>query len=232
MSKPQIKLENVQKSYHVGKLDLEVLKGIDLEIEDGEFIVLLGPSGSGKSTLLNIMSCLDVPTKGKVFLDGEDVSTLNEDQLAKVRGKKIGFVFQQFNLLHHLTAKGNVTLPAVFQKQPEEKRNKKALQLLDSVGLGDRSDHTPAELSGGEKQRVAIARSLINNPEIIVADEPTGSVDSKTGERIMSIFDDLHEDGKTIIVVTHDLNLSKHASRVIRIKDGLLEKGDNDQSDD
>lgn len=223
MDKPQIKLENVQKSYHVGKLNLRVLKGIDLEIEDGEYVILLGPSGSGKSTLLNIMSCLDVPTKGKVFLDGEDVSTLNEDQLAKVRGKKIGFVFQQFNLLHHLTAKGNVTLPAVFQKESEEQRNKKAMELLDSVGLGDRSDHTPAELSGGEKQRVAIARSLINNPEIIVADEPTGSVDSKTGERIMSIFDDLNKDGKTIIIVTHDLNLTKHASRVIRIKDGLLE---------
>lgn len=227
MSKPQIKLENVQKSYRVGKLELQVLKGIDLEIEEGEFIIILGPSGSGKSTLLNIMSCLDVPTKGKVFLDGQDVSTLSEDELAQIRGKKVGFVFQQFNLLHHLTAKGNVTLPAVFQKQPAEQRNKKALALLDSVGLKERQEHTPAELSGGEKQRVAIARSLINNPKIIVADEPTGSMDSKTGERIMSIFDDLHQDGKTIIVVTHDLNLTKHASRVIRIKDGLLEKYDN-----
>jgi putative ABC transport system ATP-binding protein len=223
MEKAQIKMESVTKTYQVGKLELEVLKGIDLQVQDGEFIILLGPSGSGKSTLLNIMSCLDVPTTGKVFLDNQDVSTLNEDQLAKVRGKKIGFVFQQFNLLHHLSALENVTLPAVFQKENEEARVSKAKELLKSVGLGERIDHVPAELSGGEKQRVAIARSLINNPEIIVADEPTGAIDSKTGEKIMSIFADLHKEGKTIIIVTHDLELTNYASRVIRIKDGLLQ---------
>jgi len=199
------------------------LQDIDLEIKTGEFIILLGPSGSGKSTLLNIISCLDSPTKGHVYLDGEDVSLLSEDQLADVRGKKVGFIFQQFNLLHHLSALENVTLPAVFQKISSEERIKRAENLLDSVGLKERKNHTPPELSGGEKQRVAIARSLINNPEIIVADEPTGEVDSKTGNRIMKIFTDLHNQGKTIIIVTHDLSLVEYATKVIKIKDGKLE---------
>ncbi len=223
MSKSQIKLDNVWKTYQVGEIELEVLKGVDLEIEEGEFVVLLGPSGSGKSTLLNVMSCLDVPTKGHVYLDGEDVSLLKEDQLAEVRGKKIGFVFQQFNLLPHLTAIENVALPATFQNTPEEERRARAKEILSSVGLGDRMTHVPAKLSGGEKQRVAISRSLINNPEIIVADEPTGEVDTDTGEKIMKIFTDLHKDGKTIIVVTHDLELVNYATRVIRIRDGRLE---------
>ncbi len=221
-SKPQIKLDKVKKTYRIGKIDLEVLKGIDLEVEAGEFIVLLGPSGSGKSTLLNVMSCLDVPTEGHVYLDGQDVSLLNEDQLAGVRGRKIGFVFQQFNLLHHLSALENVTLPAVFQGRSESQRKKRAADLLESVGLGERMDHTPPELSGGEKQRVAIARSLINDPEIIVADEPTGEVDTDTGKKIMGILTDLHEEGRTIIIVTHDLELVDYAQRVIRIRDGVL----------
>ncbi len=223
-SKPQIKLDKVKKTYRIGKIDLHVLKGIDLEIEAGEFIVLLGPSGSGKSTLLNVMSCLDVPTEGHVFLDGQDVSLLDEDQLAEVRGKKIGFVFQQFNLLHHLTALENVTLPAVFQGQSEVQRKKRAADLLKSVGLEGRMTHTPSELSGGEKQRVAIARSLINDPEIIVADEPTGEVDTDTGKKIMNILTDLHEEGRTIIIVTHDLELVDYAQRVIKIRDGVLEE--------
>ncbi len=221
--KPQIKLEDVWKTYQVGEVELEVLKGINLEVKEGEFIVLLGPSGSGKSTLLNVMSCLDVPTKGHVFLDGQDVSLLREDQLAEVRGKKIGFVFQQFNLLPHLSAVENVALPATFQNVPEEERKKRAKELLSSVGLESRKEHIPTKLSGGEKQRVAIARSLINDPEIVVADEPTGEVDTKTGQNIMNIFTDLQERGKTIIIVTHDLELIDYADRVIKIRDGVLE---------
>ncbi len=219
----QIKLDNVWKIYQMGNIKIEVLRGVNLEIKSGEFIILLGPSGSGKSTLLNVISCLDSPTKGHVFLDGEDVSLLSEDELADVRGKKIGFIFQQFNLLHHLSALENVALPAVFQSISEEERIKRSERLLDSVGLKERKQHTPPELSGGEKQRVAIARSLINNPEIIVADEPTGEVDSKTGSKIMKIFTDLHKEGKTIIVVTHDLSLTEYATKVIKIKDGELE---------
>ncbi len=223
MKTPQIKLENVWKVYQTGEIELEVLKGINLEIEEGSFVILLGPSGSGKSTLLNVMSCLDTPTKGHVYLDGEDVSLLSEDELATTRGRKIGFVFQQFNLLHHLSALENVALPAVFQSVSEEERIKRSSDLLDAVGLSERKDHTPAKLSGGEKQRVAIARSLINDPEIVVADEPTGEVDTKTGSKIMSIFTDLQKQGKTIIIVTHDLSLTEYADRVIKIKDGVLE---------
>ncbi len=228
MNNLQIKLENVWKTYQVGENTLDVLKGLDLEIEEGEFVVLLGPSGSGKSTLLNIMSCLDVPTKGHVYLDGEDVSTLSEDGLAEVRGRKIGFVFQQFNLLNHLSAIENVALPATFQNTPPEKRRARAKKLLSSVGLEERMTHTPTKLSGGEKQRVAISRSLINNPEIVVADEPTGEVDTDTGQKIMKIFTDLHKDGKTIIVVTHDLELVDYATRVIKIRDGVLKPEKND----
>ncbi|MGM0439086.1 MAG: ABC transporter ATP-binding protein [Patescibacteria group bacterium] len=231
MAKPQIQLKKVWKTYQVGKINLEVLKGVDLEIEKGEFIVLLGPSGSGKSTLLNIMSCLDVPSKGHVYLDGQDVSLLSEDELAEVRGRKIGFVFQQFNLLHHLSALENVTMPAVFQKMDEKERKRRANDLLDSMGLKDRVDHTPNELSGGEKQRVAIARSLINDPEIVVADEPTGEVDTKTGEKIMKIFTDLHDEGRTIIIVTHDVELVNYATRVIRIRDGELEPEKQQKND-
>ncbi len=226
--KSQIKLDNVWKIYQTGEIELEVLKGVDLEIEKGEFVVLLGPSGSGKSTLLNIMSCLDVPTKGHVYLDGQDVSLLSEDELAEVRGKKIGFVFQQFNLLHHLSALENVALPATFQNISEVKRRNKATDLLESVGLGERTTHIPAKLSGGEKQRVAIARSLINNPEIVVADEPTGEVDTKTGDRIMKIFTDLQDEGRTVIVVTHDLNLVEYADRTIKIRDGALKPDKDD----
>ncbi len=217
-----IKLEDVWKTYNLGKITLEVLKGISLEIKSGDFAMILGPSGSGKSTLLNMVSCLDVPTKGHIFLEDKDVSSFSEDELAEVRGKKIGFVFQQFNLMLHLTALENVILPTIFQGKSLQEREEKAKTLLASVGLEKRIDHKPAELSGGEKQRVAIARALANDPEIIVADEPTGNVDSKTGEKIMRILKKLNKEGKTIIVVTHDNELTEFSNRVIKIKDGEL----------
>ncbi len=218
-----IKLQDVWKIYILGKIKLEVLRQINLEIFPRDFAVILGPSGSGKSTLLNLVSCLDVPTKGHIFLDGKDISFFSEDELAEVRGKKIGFVFQQFNLLSHLTALENVILPTIFQGMSIEEREKRGRELLSSVGLADRVNHRPAELSGGERQRVAIARALSNNPEIIVADEPTGNVDSKTGDKIMKILKDLNEKEKrTVIVVTHDTDLTSFANRTIRIKDGEI----------
>ncbi len=220
-----IELQNVCKTYLLGEIKLEVLKGINLEIFKKDFALILGPSGSGKSTLLNMVSCLDVPSKGKIILEGKDVSNFSEDKLAEVRGKKIGFVFQQFNLLTHLSALENVILPTIFQGTDREKREKRAKELLSSVGLEKRIHHRPAELSGGERQRVAIARSLVNSPEIIVADEPTGNVDSKTGKVIMDILTDLNKEGRTIIVVTHDTDLQKFSNRVIKIKDGEI----NDQ---
>ncbi len=218
-----IKTEGVCKDYLLGKVTLHVLKNIDLEIEKGSFTVILGQSGSGKSTLLNLISALDVPTKGRVFFDGKDISSLSPDQLADIRGKKVGFVFQQFNLLQQLTAIENVATPASFQGMPYEKRMEEAEKFLKMVGLGDRVDHRPMELSGGEQQRVAVARSLINDPEVVVADEPTGNVDSKTGGKILDIVKKLHkEQGRTIIVVTHDTNIADLAERIINIKDGEI----------
>lgn len=219
-----IELKNVWKVYDLGKIKVDVLKGVSIEILRKDFTVIFGPSGSGKSTLLNMVSCLDVPTSGKIFLEGTDVSHLSEDELAVVRGKKIGFVFQQFNLLPNLTAFQNVVLPTIFQGKSREEREKKAKELLESVGLKDRINHRPAELSGGEKQRVAIARSLMNSPEIIVADEPTGNVDSKTGAIIMDILKELNKEGRTIILVTHDNDLKSFANRIIKIRDGEIEK--------
>ncbi len=220
----ELKLEEVWKIYNLGKIKLEVLRGISLEVLRRDFLVILGPSGSGKSTLLNILSCLDVPTKGKVFLEGKDVSGFSEDALAGVRGRKIGFVFQQFNLLPHLTALENVTLPAVFQGVSRPERRKRGQELLASVGLEKRTSHRPSELSGGEKQRVAIARALANNPEIIVADEPTGNIDSKTGQGIMRTLKELNEtEGRTVIVVTHDAELQSFANKVVKIRDGQIE---------
>jgi putative ABC transport system ATP-binding protein len=218
-----IELQKVWKTYLLGKIKLDVLRGVSLEIKKQDFALILGPSGSGKSTLLNMVSCLDVPTSGKVILEKKDVSKLSEDELAEVRGKKIGFVFQQFNLLTHLTAIENVVLPTVFQGVLKEEREERAKELLTSVGLQKRMNHRPAELSGGERQRVAIARSLVNNPEIIVADEPTGNVDSKTGGVIMDILKELNKKGRTIIVVTHDADLKRFANRVIKIKDGEID---------
>jgi len=218
-----IKLENVWKIYQLGKVELTVLKEMNLEINRGSFVSIIGPSGSGKSTLLNIIGCLDIPTKGKIFLDGQDIQKLSEDELAKIRGKKIGFVFQQFNLLPNLTAIENVVLPMVFQKIPEEKRFGRAKKLLEMVGLGERIFHKPAELSGGEQQRVAIARALANNPEMLITDEPTGNLDSKSAEMIMEILKELYQKGeRTIIVVTHDLQIASFSKEIVHIKDGQI----------
>lgn len=218
-----IKLENVWKSYQLGEVKLDALRGVDLEIDAGHFVTLMGPSGSGKSTLLHIVGVLDTPSKGKVFLSGQDISKLSENELAQARGKQIGFVFQQFNLLMNLSALENVMLPMVFQGGFEEDRRKRAEKLLGSLGLKDRMNHRPAELSGGERQRVAIARALANDPDIIVADEPTGNLDSTTGKMIMEIFIELHKkEKKTIIVVTHDPNIAGYSQEIVNILDGKI----------
>jgi putative ABC transport system ATP-binding protein len=218
-----IKLDNVWKIYQLGKVELSILKGINLEIAQGAFVVILGPSGSGKSTMLNMVGCLDLPTKGIVYLGGDDISKMSQDQLAQVRGRKIGFIFQQFNLLHNLSAIENVMLPMVFQGKSGKERMERAKSLLTSLGLGDRINHRPSELSGGEQQRIAIARALSNDPDIIVADEPTGNLDSTTGKKIMEILTDLHKkEGKTIIVVTHDPTIAHYSSQVVHIMDGQL----------
>lgn len=223
MPEPLIKLENVWKIYQLGKVELEILRGINLEIAPGNFVVLLGPSGSGKSTLLNVIGLLDVPTTGEVFLEGQDTSKLSEDELAHIRGKKIGFIFQQFNLLSNLNALDNVMIPMLFQGAPEIERRERAEFLLSSVGLKERMLHRPFELSGGEQQRIAIARSLSNNPDVIVADEPTGNLDSTTGKKIMEILMDLHEkENKTMIVVTHDPTIAEYSEQIVHIKDGQI----------
>ena len=218
-----IKLENVWKIYQFGKIELAVLKDISMEIAPGAFVVILGPSGSGKSTMLHMVGCLDVPTRGKIFLDNRDISQMSEDELAKNRGQKIGFIFQQFNLLPNLNALENVMMPMIFQNKSEKERQERAKFLLNSLGLGERIFHRPTELSGGEQQRIAIARSLSNNPEIIVADEPTGNLDSTTGKKIMEILIDLHKnEQKTIVVVTHDPTIANYSDQVVNIKDGQL----------
>lgn len=218
-----IKLENVWKIYLLGKIEVPALRGVNLEIKKGTFLSIIGPSGSGKSTLLHIIGCLDFPTKGKVFLDGIDIASLSEDELAEIRGRKIGFVFQQFNLLQNLTAIENVILPMIFQKIPERERLEKAKKILEEVGLKERFFHKPSELSGGEQQRVAIARAIANDPEIIIADEPTGNLDSKSGKMVMETFKKLYEkQGKTIIVVTHDPEIASFSKKIARIKDGVI----------
>lgn len=223
MAEEVVKIEDVWKTYLLGEVKLTVLKGVSLIINKESFVAIMGPSGSGKSTLLHMIGALDIPTKGKVYLDKEDASSLSEDNLAQIRGRRIGFVFQQFNLLHNLTALENVTLPMVFQKTPKKERMVRAKELLDSLGMGKRYNHRPSELSGGERQRIAIARSLANNPEIIVADEPTGNLDSVTGKKIMEVFVDLHKNQKkTVIVVTHDKNIANYAQKIINIKDGII----------
>jgi len=218
-----VKLEDTWKVYQLGKVELVALKQVNLNIDSGDFVTIMGSSGSGKSTLLNIIGCLDSPTKGKVFLKGKDTSLLSEDQLSQLRGKTIGFVFQEFNLLPNLDALENVMMPMIFQGMSFEQRKKRAHDLLVSVGLGERIYHQPAELSGGERQRIAIARAFANSPELVIADEPTGNLDSKTGKKIMEILTDFHKkEGKTIIVVTHDPNIANYSEKVINIKDGEI----------
>lgn len=207
----------------MGEVEVTALRGLSLEIMPGEFVSVEGPSGSGKSTAMNMVGALDYPTKGKVFLDGHDISHLSESALAQIRGRKIGFIFQQFNLIGTLSALDNVALPMMFQRVPAEKRRKRAAELLTNVGLGDRLHHKPTELSGGQQQRVAIARSLANDPEVILADEPTGNLDSTTGKAIVDYLQQLHRDGKTIVMITHDQKLAKFAQRVEFLKDGKID---------
>ncbi|MEK6556282.1 MAG: ABC transporter ATP-binding protein [Bdellovibrionota bacterium] len=220
-----LELQNAWKTYHMGEVSLDVLKGVSVQINPGEFVAIVGPSGSGKSTLMNLIGLLDSPTKGKIYVEGSDITTLTESELAQFRGKTIGFIFQQFNLIATLTALENVMLPMVFQGTPQEARIQRATELLTNVGLGERLDHKPGQLSGGQQQRVAIARSLVNNPAIILADEPTGNLDSHSGIQVMEILSSLHKkDHKTIVLVTHDPRLVEFADRVIHVKDGLIEK--------
>ena len=218
-----IHLENIQKSYFMGKQELKVLKGLPLDVFKNEYVALIGPSGSGKSTLMNIIGCLDTPTGGKYILNEKDVSQMDDNSLAEVRNTEIGFVFQQFNLLPRLTALENVALPLVYAGMSRKLRNEKALHVLDMVSLTDRSHHKPNELSGGQCQRVAIARALVNDPSIILADEPTGNLDSVTSHEIMDIFEDIHRRGNTVILVTHEEDIANHAHRVIRLLDGNIE---------
>ena len=217
-----IALTKVTKLYQMGDNEVAALAGITLNILAGEFAAIMGPSGSGKSTLMNILGCLDRPTSGSYQLDDKEVATLNDDELAKTRNKKIGFVFQNFNLLPRMSALQNVALPLVYSGTDKETRIQLAGQALTMVGLGNRMDHKPNEMSGGQRQRVAIARALVNDPSIIMADEPTGNLDTKSGEEIMSIFDELNSQGRTVILVTHEPDIAEHARRIIQVRDGLI----------
>jgi putative ABC transport system ATP-binding protein len=218
-----IRLNDIRKSYFLGKQELPVLKGIDLIIDHNEYVALMGPSGSGKSTLMNILGCLDTASGGKYILNGKDVSNMDDDQLADVRNVEIGFVFQQFNLLPRLTAWENVALPLIYAGANRKDREERARAMLDKVGLSERAHHKPNELSGGQSQRVAIARALINNPSLLLADEPTGNLDTKTSVEIMELFGQIHANGNTVVLVTHEEDIANHTHRIIRIRDGVVE---------
>ena len=218
-----IKISGVKKIYEVGIQKIEAVAGIDLEIERNEYVAIMGPSGSGKSTLMNLLGCLDTPSAGDYWLNGKEVSNLSDDELARIRNREIGFVFQTFNLLPRATAAQNVELPLIYGGVSADDRRRRAEEVLEAVGLTDRAKHRPNELSGGQRQRVAIARAMVNRPSIILADEPTGNLDSKTGIEIMALFDTIHEAGNTIIMVTHEEHISAYAKRVIRLLDGKVE---------
>ena len=220
---PIISLKNIERSFSIGAEEVKALRGVDLNINKNEYVALMGPSGSGKSTLMNLLGCLDTPTSGQYILNGTDVSVLNDNQLAQIRNKEIGFIFQTFNLLPKSTALDNVILPLIYAGLGKVEREQKALKTLEDVGLANRVKHKPNELSGGQRQRVAVARALVNNPAIILADEPTGNLDSKTSVEIMGLFEEIHKKGNTIIVVTHEEDIARHAHRIIRLKDGVIE---------
>ena len=219
-------MKNIVKQYQMGDEVSVVLKGIDLSVSEGEFLAVLGPSGSGKSTLMNIIGCLDVPTSGEYYLSGRKIGDQNEKTLAKIRSKEIGFIFQSFHLLQRQTALENVELPMIYAGLSEKERRARAVEMLNRVGLSDKMKHYPNQMSGGQQQRVAIARAISTNPTILLADEPTGALDQKTGKAVMELFHELNDEGRTIIMITHDINIAKHAKRIVRILDGNISEGD------
>lgn len=223
---PVIELKNITRFFKIGDVEVQALRGINLTINKGEYVALMGPSGSGKSTLMNILGCLDTPTSGEYILNNQKVSNLSDNELAEIRNKEIGFVFQTFNLLARSTALENVALPLVYAGFARKDRIAKAQSVLKSVNLGDRMDHKPNELSGGQRQRVAIARALINSPSLILADEPTGNLDSKTSYEIMELMEEIHQKGNTVVVVTHEEDIARRAKRIVRMRDGLIERDD------
>jgi putative ABC transport system ATP-binding protein len=222
-----IELQEIHKDYHLGLETVRALQGIDLNIGENEYVAIMGPSGSGKSTLMNLIGCLDTPTSGSYILNAADVSDLDDDALAEIRNREIGFVFQNFNLLPRASALHNVELPLIYNGTPSAERKELAEQALTKVGLGDRMHHRPNELSGGQRQRVAVARALVNNPSIILADEPTGNLDTRTGDEIMDLFEQLHDNGNTIILVTHEEYIAEHSDRIIRLRDGRVERDES-----